>query len=75
MSQVKTRFNRMINIPDSLGEFLKVEGGNMSPEELTSRLWDRLYRTGSVRHLDGTRARRRRARDRQRARRRELLGS
>ena len=74
MSQkVKTRFNRMIQVPEALSEFLRLDG-NLSPEALTKQLWDRLYRTGAVRHLDGTRAKRCRARSRRaRARRRQLV--
>jgi len=61
-------FNRVIVPPPELAEFLRVgEGENISLTELQSKLYDQLYRRGAVRHLDGTRARRRRSRDRRRA--------
>lgn len=61
-----TPFNRVIVPPADLASFLKTDE-ELTFTELQSLLYDRLYRSGSVRHLDGSRARRRRARDRQAA--------
>lgn len=65
--RAKVAFNRVVVPPAQLAEFLRVGGGErISLTQLQSMLYDRLYRLGAVRHLDGTRARRRRARDRRR---------
>lgn len=64
----KVAFNRMIVPPVQLAEFLRVgDGESISLTQLQSKLYDRLYRLGAVRHLDGTRAHRRRARARRNA--------
>ena len=61
-------FNRVVVPPADLASFLRTEENEkLTFTELQSLLYDRLYRSGSVRHLDGSRARRRRARDRQAA--------
>lgn len=60
---------RKIVPPDELAEFLRVEGP-MDPLTFTTVLWNRLYQSGSVKNRDGTRARRRRKRDREAAKRR-----
>jgi hypothetical protein len=63
-----TPFNRVVVPPASLATFLKTEEDQeLTFTELQSLLYDRLYRSGAVRKLDGTRARRKRARDRQAA--------
>lgn len=60
-------FNRIVVPPTDLAAFLRVEDrSELSFTQLQSILYDRLYRSGSVRHLDGSRARRRRARNRRR---------
>jgi len=60
-------FNRIVVPPTDLASFLRVEDrSELSFTQLQSILYDRLYRSGSVRHLDGSRARRRRARNRRR---------
>lgn len=62
-----TPFNRLVVPTADLASFLRVEeGSELTFTELQSRLYDRLYRSGSVRMTDGTRAHRRRARDRKR---------
>jgi hypothetical protein len=66
-----TPFNRVVVPTADLAAFLKTEENEeLTFTELQSLLYDRLYRSGSVRHLDGSRAHRKRARDRQAARRR-----
>lgn len=65
-------FNRVI-VPSEggesgklLAEFLRVEADReITLTELQSYLYDRLYRLGMVRHLDGTRALRQRRRTRE----------
>lgn len=52
-------------------EFLGVEEGDeLDLTDMQAILYDRLYRLGAVRNLDGTRAHRRRARERQADKRR-----
>lgn len=64
---------RLIVPTESLAEFLRIdEDEAMSPLELMSRFWSRLYQSGSVRYLDGERATRRRKRDRERSKRRKV---
>lgn len=61
-----TPFNRIVIATAELAAFLRTnENEELTFTELQSILYDRLYRSGAVRHLDGTRAHRRRARDRQ----------
>lgn len=64
-----TPFNRVVALPEALATFLKTDE-KLTFTELQSLLYDRLYRSGAVRHLDGSRAHRRRARDRQASKRR-----
>jgi len=60
-----TPFNRVVVPPANLASFLRTEEGEeLTFTELQSLLYDRLYRTGAVRLLNGDRAHRRRARDR-----------
>ena len=61
--------NRVITPTGNLSEFLGTNE-DMTPLEFTSVLWRRLYQTGSVRNSDGTRARRKRKRTRDAAKRR-----
>ena len=71
-----TPFNRVVVPTAELAAFLKTEENEkLTFTELQSLLYDRLYRSGSVRHLNGSRAHRRRARDRQAARNRRTLNS
>lgn len=63
-----TPFNRIVVPPAELASFLRTEETEkLTFTELQSLLYDRLYRSGAVRNLDGSRAHRRRARDRQAA--------
>jgi len=64
-----TPFNRVVVPTADLAAFLKTDE-ELTFTELQSLLYDRLYRSGAVRHLDGSRAHRKRARDRQAANRR-----
>jgi hypothetical protein len=61
-------FNRVVNFSDAgnsgvaLADALGIEADqDLELTELMSVLFDRLYRIGAVRNMDGTRARRRRA--------------
>lgn len=71
-------FNRVV-IPSAAGtfgrkfaEFLGVdENSELEMTEMQSILYNRLFRLGAVRHLDGTRANRKRARERESAKRRK----
>jgi len=66
-----TPFNRVVIPTAELAAFLKTEENEkLTFTELQSLLYDRLYRSGSVRHLNGSRAHRKRARDRQASRNR-----
>jgi hypothetical protein len=70
-----TPFNRVVVPTAELAAFLRTEENEkLTFTELQSLLYDRLYRSGSVRHLNGSRAHRKRARDRQ-ARNRRTVGS
>lgn len=68
-------FNRVV-VPSEGGvpgkrfaEFLNIdEDSELTLTEMTSRIYDRLYRLGMMRHVDGSRAHRRRARARRTAR-------
>jgi len=70
-------FNRIL-VPSAAGapgrqfaEFLGIdEDEELELTEMQSKLFDRLYRTGAIRHLDGSRANRRRARERDSEKRR-----
>ena len=55
-------------------EFLRLEGEALTFTEMQSRIYDRLYRLGMVRNVDGTRAtrKRKRARERAKARRKRV---
>jgi hypothetical protein len=76
MASQSVVFNRVVVPPPQLAEFLKVgDNEEMTLTQLQSRLYDRLYRTGAVRHLDGTRATRKRRRDRESAKRRVRAAS
>lgn len=67
-------FNRVV-VPSEGGtagvkfaEFLNIdEDSEITLAEMQSYIYDRLFRLGMVRHVDGSRAHRRRARDRNRA--------
>jgi len=50
-------FKRKIRPSGNLAEFLGTTAA-LTPERFTKRLWEKLYATGSVRHLDGIRAHR-----------------
>jgi len=64
-------FNRVVVPPPALAEFLLVdEEDELTLTEMQSLLYDRLYRLGAVRNIDGTRAYRKRRRDREAAKRR-----
>jgi len=64
-------FNRVVVPPLALAEFLLIdEGDELTLTEMQSLLYDRLYRLGAVRNVDGTRAYRKRRRDREAAKRR-----
>jgi len=70
-------FNRVV-VPSAAGqagkkfaEFLGIDEENeLDLTEMQSILFDRLYRLGAVRHVDGSRAHRRRAREREADKRR-----
>lgn len=70
-------FNRVV-LPSAAGqagrkfaEFLGIEEGDeLDLIDMQAILYDRLYRLGAVRNLDGSRAHRRRARERQADKRR-----
>lgn len=70
-------FNRVV-LPSAAGqagrkfaEFLGIEEGDeLDLTDMQAILYDRLYRLGAVRNLDGSRAHRRRARERQADKRR-----
>lgn len=64
-------FNRVVVPPPALAELLRVEEDEeLTLTEMTSLLYDRLYRLGAIRNMDGTRAHRKRRRDREAAKRR-----
>lgn len=70
-------FNRTVvpseggNFGQLFAEFLRIdEDSELSLTEMQKLLYDRLYRLGMVRHLDGRRATRRRSRDRNASKRR-----
>ena len=64
---------RLIMPSEPLAEFLRVDEDEvLSPLELMSLFWSRLYQSGSVRTLSGERATRRRKRDRERSKRRRV---
>ena len=66
-------FNRIVRVPKSFAEFLNVEEDEeVSFAEMQSLLYDRLYRLGAIRQLNGDRATRKRVRGEAAARRREI---
>jgi hypothetical protein len=71
-------FNRVVvpsaggHLGQKLAEFLGVDAEDeLDLTEMQSKLYERLYRSGAVRHLDGTRATRRRASSRAAEKRRK----